>query len=198
MSRFLPARILLARRIFYTVAGWTPEAADYVKAHALDLDQIAANAGMFAVCLAQVCAHETPAQFDFSPQGVPAGVIEVLAENGETIIDLCAWPLNAPERFATAVGEADMLGIGAIRNPATYAHGRPLQVHRTPLGWLKANCQGCVILNREWGGHWLRKAHGPLLAEDLQHGRELRRLLGPRFDVKRLLVPAPTVPARVA
>lgn len=192
-TRFPTSAILLARQQFYQCAGWTPEASAYVKAHGLDLDAIAAHAGTFAVCLAQVCPHTAPAQFDFTPEGVPCAVIEVIGEDAVTVIDLVAWPIDAPERFATAVGEADVLGIGAIRNPATYAGGRPLRVHRTPLEWLKAGCQGCAVLNRDWGGYWLRKTPGPLLAEDLAHGRELRRMLGRDFDSKRLLVPAPSM-----
>jgi len=196
-TRFPTSAILLARQQFYECAGWTREASAYVKAHGLDLDVIAAHAGTFAVCLAQLSPNTEPAQFDFTPEGVPCAVIEVLDENAETVIDLVAWPLHASERLATAVGEADMLGIPCMRNPATYVGGRPLRVHRTPLGWLKAGCQGCVVLNRDWGGYWLRQAPGPLLAENLAHGRELRRMLGTGYDASRLLVPAASV-ARAA
>lgn len=185
MRMFLPPRILLMRRELYAQAEWTPESSDCVKAHGLDLDCINAHTGLFAVCLCQIAGPN----FDFFPDGVPAAVIEVLAEDGATVVDLVAWPLDAPDRFATACGEADILGIANMRNPATYAGGKPLAIHRTPLAWLKAGCSGCVVLNAAWGGVWLSRATGPLLAEDLAHGRELRRVMPKGFDTRRLLVP---------
>ena len=192
-TKFLTPAILLARRLLYERGDWTPEAATYVREQSLDLDLIAARAGLFTVVLAQLTGHNTGVpRWDFEPDGAPAAVVEVLAEDGCTVADLVAWPLNAPERFATAVGEADMLGINAMRNPATYWAGVPLRVHRTPLNWLKAGCDGCVILNRAWGGYWLSRCPGPIMAEDLAHGRELRRLLPNSFDMRRLLVPVDT------
>jgi len=198
---YLPPKLMLMRQELYIRADWMlagvsepPERIAYVKEHKLNLQEINAHAGLFAVCLCQVAGQH----FDFFPDGVPTAVIEVLAEDGETVIDLVAFPLNAPERFVTAVGEADMLGIANMRSTEQCKFNKPLLVHRTPLNWLKANCRGCVVLNPQWGGYWLRRNNREILAEDLAHGRELWAMLRqkyttrtplPQFDMKRVLVP---------
>ena len=66
--------------------------------------------------------------------------------------------------------------------------GMPLVIHRTPLDWLKAGCQGCVAL-KPAARHWLLKAGGPFIVEDVEHGRELRQLLGLDAGRHRILVP---------
>lgn len=185
---FLPPKILLMRKHFYDTGDWTPEASAYVKEHKLDLDEINAHTGLFAVCL---CQHTGISNvtglptFDFFPDGVPAAVIEVLAEDAVTVIDLAAWPLHAPEFFATAVGEADMLGISNMRSTRGCKFSGPLKVFRTPHNWLKAGCQGCVVLNPRYGGYWLRRTNREILAEDLAHGRELRAILKQEFKFER-------------
>ena len=101
------------RRTLYEQGEWVPEASAYVKSHNLNHEEISAHTH-FAVCLCQLTGISNVTglpSFDFFPDGVPAAVVEVFAENAQTVIDLVAWPLNDPTRFATAVGEADMLGI---------------------------------------------------------------------------------------
>jgi len=183
---YLPPRRLLDLSIFYEVADWSPEAASYLTAENISLEIALAHAGIFAVCRCNFNGR----RFEFDGDGVPAAVVEVLADDAATPIDLCAWPLDLPERFATALGEADLIGITNVTNPATFAGGRPLRVWRTPLAWLKAGCQGCAVLNPAGGRHWLPMAPGKLLAESLEHGRALRSMLGKDFDPNRLLVPA--------
>ena len=55
----------------------------------------------------------------------PAAVVEVFAADGETVLDLAAWPLGAPERVCTMFGRAPALGLAAARNPATSRPSRP-------------------------------------------------------------------------
>lgn len=192
-STLLPPKILLMRRDLYAQGDWTPEASAYVKDHALNLQEITAHAGHFAVCLCQIAGEH----FDFFPDGVPTAVIEVLSDDAMTVIDLVAWPLQAPDRFATAVGEADMLGIPNMRSTARCKFMGPLKVYKHPLNWLMAGCRGCVVLNPRYGGYWLRRCNRDILAEDLNHGRQLKAMLStgipglplPPFDMKRLLVP---------
>jgi hypothetical protein len=66
--------------------------------------------------------------------------------------------------------------------------GRPLVIHRTPLAWLKAGGEGCCLL-KPGARHWLRRAGGPFVAQDVEHGREIRDLLGPEASRHRILVP---------
>ena len=188
------------RRHLYDTGAWNTEASEYVKRHNFDLGEINGQT-LFAVCLCQHTGISNvtgiPA-FDFFPDGVPAAVIEVLAEDAVTVIDLVAWPLHAPDMFATAIGEADMLGILGMKSTPRCRFTEPLQLHRTPLNWLKAGCRGCVVLNPRFGGYWLRRCDRHILTEDLAHGRELKAMLSkgtpglplPPFDMNRLLVPA--------
>ena len=75
---------------------------------------------------------------DAGDASVKSAVIEVLAEDGETVVDIVAWPINAPQMFTSALGIADVLGAAQIENPATYFADAPIQAHRTPAGWLRA------------------------------------------------------------
>ena len=185
---FLPSRRLLTLADFYERAEWSRTAADFARDHALPLDEVQAHAGLFSVCY---CRFESGRRFDFDDAGSAAAVVEVLAEDAATVIDLVAWPLADPLQFATALGEADLAGIQNVRNPASYASGRALRVWRTPLRWLQAGCNGVAILSDRFAGHWLSQALGPVVAEDMEHGRDLRQVLGRRFDPARLLVPTP-------
>jgi hypothetical protein len=69
--------------------------------------------------------------------------VEALAADGHGVMDLVAWRLEAPDTFATAIREADMLGAWNMVRRG----GRPLHVHRTPQRWLRGGCQGVVVLN---------------------------------------------------
>ena len=181
-----PGRIMQMRHELYCRGEWTPEAGRYVRRLGIDLRYVEAHAGIFAVCLCKFFGGNTgEAIFEFSPEGVPAAVIEAFKADGASVVDLIAWPLDDPEQIATAGREADMLGIWSMLQRG----GRPLRVHRTPEGWLQAKCDGCCVINPDWGGYWLDKAGGPFIAEDVQHGHELRHVLGRNAARHRLLVP---------
>jgi hypothetical protein len=116
-------------------------------------------------------------------------VIEVLGEDDETVIDLCAWPLNRPSTFGTVLG-CDALGMARVVNPATWAFGEVLKIHKTPLDWIKAGCSGCCILNHRHAACWLREALGPIAVEDIEHARQLDAVLNLRqFPRPQILVP---------
>ena len=123
--------------------------------------------------------------------GVLSAIIEVFDADARTIIDLCAWPLGRSDKFATAHLRGDGLGVWRVADPGSYIYSpeKALRVHRTPEGWLRARCQGVVILNTLSAPRWLSASPGLLLAEDLDHGREIARLLHPLFDPRRILAP---------
>jgi hypothetical protein len=171
---------------FYQLGDWTPEAAAYVRHFGLCHQTLLTHSGIFAVCLC-IFAYDCSGRlvFRFDPEGLPSAVITVLGCNGVDAIDLVAWPLHSRDEFATAVGGADMLGAWFM----TARGGLPLSIYRTPHNWLVGGCVGCVVLNEEWGGHWLHRAGGPFLAEDLQHAREIRTMLGVHAVKHTILVP---------
>jgi hypothetical protein len=128
-------------------------------------------------------------RFEFCDDGVPTAVCEVRGDDAETVIDLVAWPIARPEKFATALGVATGLGKDQAKNPATFFAGRPLLIHRTPLGWIRSGCRGVVVLDRLMAPLWLAAALGPIAGEDLTHGHELARLLHPHVSASRILAP---------
>jgi hypothetical protein len=134
-------------------------------------------------------------RFDFVEEdsgkpGIPSAIIEVVAADGETSVDLCAWPIGRQDKFATAFGFGGILGAGQIENPATYFGGGKLRAHRTPESWLRAGCVGFVPLDQNSCARAVSACPGAIVAEDVEHGRELARLLHPFFDPAKILFPA--------
>lgn len=108
----------------------------------------------------------------------------------EAIIDLAAWPINAPHRPARRDGRGALLGEGLIENPASFYGGEPLQIYRTATRWLANDCRGAVII--DWPGAALRLANAPAIAgEDVDHAFELARGLDPHVAKSRIFAPRP-------
>ena len=101
-----------------------------------------------------------------------AYIIGVLGFGG--LIDLAAWE-PASFHIASWLGRAFAISEQQIEAP----HLEPLPVWRSPLEWLRAGRRGIVILRPEIA--WLRLADVPILAENVEHGLEPRRLLTSPF-----------------
>jgi hypothetical protein len=102
--------------------------------------------------------------------GEDAYLVPIIA--GGTIVDLCAFGID-DERIGTWQGNALVLGQDAIVAP--FPGQDPLQIWRTPAGWLRAGRTGVVLL-KEGAADWL--GHVPaVIAEDIEHGAVLERLL---------------------
>ncbi|TDR93059.1 hypothetical protein [Enterovirga rhinocerotis] len=99
--------------------------------------------------------------------------------------DIVAW-LPALGRTATWLGRAWGIGSGGAYHPRLAEH-EGLPVWREPIAWLRAERRGVVLLKPRVAAGWLDDA-GPLLAEDHEHGRELRAAL--TRPAPRILVPA--------
>jgi hypothetical protein len=186
--------LIKARAEFLRRADWTKAAADYVKVNGINLEALNAYAGVLSI---MSCRFLGNGYFDFGNTDAKAAVvIEIYAEDDESTIDLCAWQIEQPDIFATMFG-ADALGLARVVNPATWAFGGVLNIYRTPLRWLQAGCQGCVVLDHRNVPIWLRCALGAVHAEDIDHARQLDAWLNPpRFDRRRILVPC--APERMA
>jgi hypothetical protein len=92
----------------------------------------------------------------------PIGINDLIAFGPE--IGLLATWLGR----ALAINEASIWAPNLDRDP--------LPVWRDPIGWLKAKRQGIVLLKPEQAYSYLDHLPG-VIAEDLQHGEELERLL---------------------
>ncbi len=194
------ARLRYMRTEALRVGGFTPEMRQYLKRHNLSLATCIAHAGWLNVALVKFWrGNDGDEAFVFDPDGIPAVVIEAILfdpRRDPVCADLVAWPLNHPEVFATAMGLNDGADVLGPQN-MIWRRGAPLKVWRTPLRWLQSGCDGCVLLT-PGGRHWLRKAGGPFVAEDVEHGREIRDLLGRDAARHRILVPAETLGRAVA
>jgi hypothetical protein len=63
-----------------------------------------------------------------------------------------------------------------------------LMVHRTPMDWLRARCCGIVILNERAPMH-LAEALGPIAGADVEHAREIAKLLHGLVPRRNILAP---------
>ncbi len=97
-------------------------------------------------------------------------------------IDLAAW--GPPRPLALWIARGSMLGS---ENLFGFRMREALEVHPTPLEWLRAGCQGVVVIEQQKSADLLRCA-APLQASSVAHGRALRRSLEVRPP--RIVVPA--------
>lgn len=162
---------------------------DFIAHEELDLPLVETFAG--SITLARCAFSPPPLRFHFDPAGDLAVVIEALEiERGEPwLVDLVAWPVDQPSKFATAAGRADLLGADQIDNPASFYGGRPLRVHRRPLSWLRAGCQGVVGLDERRAGARLAGALGNLACEDEEHARQIARMTAGMLSPRRIVFP---------
>jgi hypothetical protein len=162
---------------------------DYARKHGIDLDRAHDFAGLCAVLPVSDCGG---GRFDFldTDDDIDAFVCEVFGADGETCVDLVAWPVSNPGRVLTMFGRAVLIGEWMARSAFTYSFDRPLAMHRTPLEWLQAGCEGAAIVEATKAGRVLGDLPGPIAGRDLNHARELVALIDAAFPKNRVLVPA--------
>ena len=97
-------------------------------------------------------------RFEENPSGLPWLVFEE-AE------DEVFWQPRTGE-LATSEGRAFALGEEAIHNPGTYAFDCHLSIFSSPLDWLCARRDGCVMI--DWTRCWSRLRDVPRVAVDEQ------------------------------
>jgi hypothetical protein len=182
-------RISGALAEFYSRAWYTPALASYLQRVALNLEVVIAHAG---ACAVVPVVDRGNGRFDFGQPDVDplAFVCECLGEDGETPVDIIAWPTDAPARVMSMLGRAGMVGLWAAHNPATYYLNKPLLLYRTPLNWLKAGCRGAAIADRRIASRQFLELPGAIAGEDHEHGRELLAIAEMVVDRTRILAPS--------
>lgn len=122
--------------------------------------------------------------FEFADEGERALVFRVVECDCE--VDLVAWSRKR-NQLATWRGKAFALGQEAIWNPATYFMGSALEIHETPINWLKAEREGICIVQPRFAyanlGHVER-----ILCHDEKFARDLERWLQPPQPRAEILV----------
>jgi hypothetical protein len=101
------------------------------------------------------------------------------------IVDLVAFSVRFPDRWATRCGNATWLGCVE----AQYMGPDAVPVWRRPLDWLANDCRGLVLLTRDRRERyrvltWL----DTILAEDEDHAADLRELLAQPWPAPPVLV----------
>jgi hypothetical protein len=170
---------LIARADFYARANTTQAYVRYVRDHGIDPWDVMPYAGATGIIPVVDCGN---GQFDFEPhlhcpdRPFDAFVCEVIDADGETTLDLVAWPVNRPYRILTMFGRAPAVGLWEAENPASYFMGKTLPLHRTPLEWLAAGCSGAAIITPRLAARWLLDLPGPVAARDHAHARQLHQI----------------------
>ncbi len=187
MTGFLD--IAAARAELYERAQPTRSYIDFVHRHGIDVLKV----GGFCGALAVVLIVEFPGGFfDFAEDGdenaVGGVVCEAIGFDSETVEDLVAWPVEQPGRVLSMYRRAPLVGMWQAMNPCTYTFGRPLNLHRHPLDWLKAGCNGAAIVVPQLAARALIDLPGRFAPQDREHAHQVDRLIR-NLSRDRMVVP---------
>jgi hypothetical protein len=106
----------------------------------------------------------------------------------EDLGDLIAWRPEEPGRWWWRTGLLPIMNHGAILGAEIYRE--PLKVWSSPLAWMQASGEGCVILDPQANLRFWLGAVGEILADSPELGREIdRRLREPSGPLPRVMVP---------
>lgn len=153
------------------------------------LQPVALRTGYIAWIDAETFAFEQHLAVDLY---VERTVLFLIVDSGGNAVDIAAWQPSSG-RFGSWCHRAWALGQDSIYAARVNQHGA-LPVWRNPLHWLQAGRSGVVIIQPRPAAAFLCDA-GPLLAEDVEHGRELKEQLA--RPAPRILIPS-SLSARVA
>ena len=189
------ARIDHALDALYDLDRPRLESVDYMAAYGIDLNRVAHHCGLPTVLPIMLLAHR---KFDF-PDGHGAEstegcVIEARAEDGETVIDLVAWPISNPRDVRSLIGVVSILGLRQAFNASTYVCGYPLVMHRTGLDWLQADCHGAAVVTPKLAALTfldITNMGGRFGGQDAAHAHELKKMLQALVDQVEIVAPKP-------
>lgn len=164
---------------------------DYVRKHGIDIRTVTEKTGPFMTALIK---DHGSGRFDFEDgsDGRPGFVCVAYGADGTTPVDLVGWHLANPSHVMSLLGRCGFLGLAEALNPLTYLFDTPLVIHRTPLEWLQAGCEGAAIVTPRVVGWQMVDVPGRMAARDHDHGNELIKIARSIVDVSRIVVPART------
>jgi hypothetical protein len=192
-----PSLALQAVRLFYEIAMPTIDLDCWLQSRGVDMATALLLAG--PICELPIIRYSFTGQFQFAERDETGAVLAVVhvvtGADAVTPIGLVAWCRDRCEEIFTYPMGLPILGIDQIDNPASYYAGKALRVHRSPLAWLAAGCEGIVPLDTEALCDLLadlpeRPGGYALAAESLAHGYALQTGLREPPHV-RLVVPRP-------
>jgi len=166
----------------------------YREREGINLHAVAPHCGPLAVCPITLLSNRRFDLPDHGADAVEGCIIEALGADGESVIDLCAWPISDPSDVCSLCGVAPMVGLSNTLNSSTYFLGHPLVVHRNPLDWLRADCHGAAVVVPQLAARVLLEIAdigGRVGAEDFDHARELRRHLDAMTRRVEIVAPKP-------
>lgn len=101
------------------------------------------------------------------------------------IVDLVAFTPGLQVRWAVRTGEAEWLGACDPQ----YLEPPPVRIHRAPLDWLRADCDGvvCLATDPPTIHHFLCRFHA-ISVDDDRYAEELREVLLRPPSVPEILV----------
>jgi hypothetical protein len=136
--------------------------------------------------IAPVRGHIDAGRFEPHPDGPLTAAVHVRTGRGPCVGGVALWwVLHGPQRDIVAIDLRDPARFGLLGGAADWVGAVPLQVmaepvviHRDPIAWLRARCQGVALLTRdERARQRVLREFRRLAAADLDHGLELRRVL---------------------
>jgi hypothetical protein len=105
----------------------------------------------------------------------PIAAANVILDDPERLIDLVAWRPKAGPELLTRCGIAPMLGIEAL-SMARIA-GEPLRVFRDPAGWARAGGGDVGVVVIDWSRDIGLLGLRTIVADDIEHGAEIKAKL---------------------
>jgi hypothetical protein len=130
----------------------------------------------------------------------PVHVIVAAIENGG-IADYCAFLPQRPQTWGLRTGDGQFLGHDAVRLAIKgYGWGyelATLRMHPTPLAWLQADGQGCVVLDDfQHDSAFVLREVERITVPTPAYSRALRRHLTPPLRLPEIVVDGGTDGAR--
>jgi hypothetical protein len=150
---------------------------------------VSGEAYVRAGCLGVQRIATTGRFYEPDPHGEIA-FIQGVSSDDVGLVDLIAWRGGNPDQWWFRHGRAWALGETDICNARFWF--KPLRLWRSPLTWLKGGCNGgCVLDDRAALFHLVDIPE--IIAEDVAHGRHLKKLLTPPSPpTPNIVVPALT------
>jgi hypothetical protein len=133
-------------------------------------------------------ANGTPAPlFQPNPDGIPAIVVPVSYGYGPcelNPIDLVAWKPGSPDQWYFRRGEHGLvLGVNYLERAELFHE--PIQLHRTPLDWVRVSGDGACLLDHSPSVLDRLREVGEIITGDFAYG----------LDIEKRLQRAPTIPS---